>query len=84
MSKPARKSYPAAFTERAVKLAVASEQPIAQTARDRGVHENTLPPWIGTYHRAERQEQQVQGAHRYEARKRLRKANARLQEERAL
>jgi transposase len=36
MSKPAMKGYPAAFKERAVKLAVESEQPIAQTARDLG------------------------------------------------
>jgi len=31
------RKYPAAFKERAVKLAVESEQPIAQTARDLGV-----------------------------------------------
>jgi transposase len=36
MSKPAVKSYPAEFKERAVKLAVESGQPIAQTARDLG------------------------------------------------
>jgi transposase len=34
--------YPAEFKERAVKLAVESEQPIAQTARDLGLNENTL------------------------------------------
>jgi transposase-like protein len=39
----------------AVKLAVESEQSMAQTARDLGVHENTLHTWIGKYHRAERQ-----------------------------
>jgi len=38
-----------------VKLAVESEQSMAQTARDLGVHENTLHTWIGKYHRAERQ-----------------------------
>ena len=42
MSKAAMKGYPAEFKERAVKLAVESEQPIAQTARDLGVNENTL------------------------------------------
>jgi transposase len=42
MSKPVMKGYPAAFKERAVKLAVESEQSIAQTARDLGVNENTL------------------------------------------
>jgi transposase len=44
------KGYPAEFKERAVKLAVESEQPIAQTARDLGVNENTLHTWIGKYH----------------------------------
>src|SRR5262247_3006577 len=83
MSKPAMKGYPAAFKERAVQLAVASEQPIAQTARDLGVNENTLYTWIGKYHRVERQEQQVHDEHLYEELKRLRKENARLQEERA-
>jgi len=42
MNQPAGKKYPAAFKERAVKLAVESEQAIAQTARDLGVNENTL------------------------------------------
>jgi transposase len=78
------KSYPAEFKARAVKLAVESDQPIAQTARDLGVNENTLHTWIGTYHRAEPQERQVQDEHLYEERKRLRKENARLKEERAI
>ena len=82
MSKAAMKGYPAAFKERAVKLAVESEQPIAQTARDLGVNENTLYTWIGKYHRVERQEQQVNEEHLYEELKRLRKENARLKEER--
>ena len=47
MSQPTTKKYPAAFKERAVKLAVESEQSIAQTARDLGVHENTRHTWIG-------------------------------------
>gem|GEM_PF-520961 len=84
MSKPATKSYPAAFKERAVKLAVESDQPIAQTARDLGVNENTLHTWIGKYHRVERQDKQVQDEHLYEELKRLRKENARLKEERAI
>ena len=39
MSQPTTKKYSAEFKERAVKLAVESEQPIAQTARDLGVNE---------------------------------------------
>ncbi len=84
MSQPTTRKYPAEFKERAVKLAVESEQPITQTARDLGVNENTLHTWIGKYHRVERQEQQVNDAHLYEELKRLRKENARLQEERAI
>jgi len=77
MSIPTMRKYPAEFKERAVKLAVESDQPIAQTARDLGVNENTLHTWIGTYHRTERQEQQVQDEHLYEEVKRLRKENTR-------
>jgi transposase len=65
MSKPVMKGYPAEFKERAVKLAVESEQPIAQTARDLGVNENTLHTWIGKYHRVERQEKEVHNEHLY-------------------
>jgi transposase len=82
MSQPPTKKYPAAFKERAVKPAVESDQPIAQTAHDLGVNENTLHTWIGKYHRAERQEQQFQDEHLYDELKRLRKENARLKEER--
>jgi transposase len=84
MSQPATKKYSAAFKEHAVKLAVESDQPIAQTARDLGVNANTLHPWIGKYHRVERQDKQVQDAHLYEELKRLRKENARLKEEREI
>ena len=84
MSKAAMKSYPAEFKERAVKLAVESDQPIAQTARDLGINENTLHTWIGKYHRVERQDKQVQEEHLYDELKRLRKENARLKEERAI
>ena len=82
MSQPTTKKYPAEFKERAVKLAVESEQSIAQTARDLSVNENTLHTWIGKYHRVARQEQQVNDAHLYEELKRLRKENARWKEER--
>ena len=82
MSQPIMRKYPAEFKERAVKLAIESEQPIAQTARDLGVNENTLHTWIGKYHRTARQEKEVHDDHVYEEVKRLRKENARLKEER--
>jgi transposase len=43
------KKYPAEFKVCAVKLAVESDQPIAQTARDLGTNENTIHTWIGKY-----------------------------------
>ena len=64
MRQPPTRKYPAACKERAVKLAVESQQPLAQTARDLRVHENTLHTWLGKYHRVERQEQQVHDEHR--------------------
>ena len=84
MSHPTPKTYSAEFKERAVKLAVESEQSIAQTARELGVNENTLHTWIGKYHRTERQEQEGHDEHLYEELKRLRKENARLKEEREI
>ena len=82
MRKPVMKGYPAARKERAVQPAVASEQPIAQTARDLGVNAHTFHTWIGTYHRVERQDKEVHNAHLYEELQRLRQANARLKEDR--
>ena len=82
MSQPTMRQYSAEFKERAVKLAVESEQSIAQTARDLGVNENTLHTWIGKYHRMERQEKEGHDEHLYEELKRLRKENVRLKEER--
>jgi|RhiMetdeSRZDD1v2_1073273.scaffolds.fasta_scaffold3462515_1 transposase-like protein len=82
MSQPVLKGSPAEGKERAVQLAVASAQPRAQTARDRGVHANPFHPWSGTYHRVERQEQAVHHDQLSEALQRLRKANARGKEDR--
>ena len=79
MSQPTMRKDPAAFKERAVKLAVESAQPIAQTARDLGVNANTLHPWIGQYHRVERRETAGHDEHVSEALQRLRKDNPRLQ-----
>jgi transposase len=70
-------SYPPAFKERAVQLAVESDHPMAQTARDLGGNEHTLHTWSGKYHRVERQDKQGNDAHLYEELKRLRKENAR-------
>jgi len=77
MSQPTTRKYPAAWKERAVTLAVEAEPSLAQTARDLGVHENTLHTWIRNYHRTERQEKEGQDAPLSEELKRLRKDKAR-------
>ncbi len=42
-------TYTSEFKESSVKLAVESDQPIAQTARDLGVNPNTIHIWINKY-----------------------------------
>ena len=51
MSEKKVKTYTAEFKESAVKLAVESDQPATDTARDLGVNANTLHNWISKYHR---------------------------------
>lgn len=82
MNTEKKKPYSAEFKERAVKLAVESDQPIAQTARDLGMNENTLHTWLSKYHRSEAGQKPVNSEHLYEELKRLKKENARLKEER--
>jgi transposase len=83
MGQQKMKLYSVEFKERAVKLAVASAQPIAQTARDLGINENTLHTWISKYHQGANGPQgRLDAAHLYENLKRLKKENALLKEER--
>ena len=86
MSQKKAISYTAEFKEAAVKLAVESEQPVTQTARELGVNVNTLHSWISKYH-AQRDAStgsKVGDQHLYEELKQLRRENARLKEEREL
>ena len=83
MSKEKLKSYSAEFKERAVKLALKSDQSVAQTARDLGVNENTLHTWLSKYHQGGSGTSGPPNAeHLYEELKRLKKENALLKEER--
>ena len=76
-------SYSSQFKQDAVKLAVESEQSVAQTARDLGVNANTLYTWITKYHPAGSSTSQGSGEkHPHDELKRLRRENARLKEER--
>ena len=80
--------YSPEFRESAVKLALGSEKPIAQTARDLGINANTLHTWISKYSQptiTQSKEKAVRtDDHLYEELKQLKKENARLIEERDL
>jgi transposase len=79
------KLYNAEFRESSVKLAIESNKPITQTARDLGVNSNTLHTWINKYSQPKEQSKVVRtDEHLYEELKRLKKENARLIEERDL
>jgi transposase len=82
MSKQGQKSYSVEFKEQAVHQALTSDVPIAQTARNLGVNENTLHTWIGKYgpHRSKSSESDREPM--YEELKRLRQENHRLRQER--
>jgi transposase len=85
MTQEKPKTYTAEFRESAVKLATESDKPVAQTARDLGINENTLHTWIGKYTRPLETNKSVRtDDHLYEELKRLKKENARLLEERDL
>jgi transposase len=49
MSDIKRTVYPLEFKISSVKLAIESDQPIAQTARDLGINANTIHNWIAKY-----------------------------------
>ena len=77
------KSYTAEFKESAVKLAVESKRPVAQTARELGVSKDTLYGWVRQYHgRPQPGQEAVQSEHLYEELKRLRREVSILKEER--
>jgi len=86
MSQKKNNSYTAEFKESAVKLAVGSDQPVAQTARELGVNVNTLHTWIIKFHGKQTNDSRgvVDDKHMYEELKQLRRENAQLREERAI
>lgn len=76
-------TYTSEFKESAVKLALESDQPITQTARDLGVNPNTIHTWISKYSKPK----VVAGRtdeHIYDEVKRLKKELARVTQERDL
>jgi transposase len=76
-------SYSSQFKQDAVKLAVESEKPVAQTAKDLGVNPNTLYTWISKFNQPEVPlNKSAADKHPYEELKRLRRENIDLKEER--
>jgi transposase len=79
------KVYSAEFRASSVKLALDSDLPIAQTAKDLGINPNTLHTWINKYSQPKEKNKVVRtDDHLYDELKRLKKENARLTEERDL
>lgn len=76
-------SYTSEFKESAVKLAIESDQPIAQTARDLGLNCNTLHTWISKYSKPKTAVERTD-EHIYDEVKRLKKELARVTQERDL
>jgi transposase len=75
--------YRAEFRASAVKLAVESDLPVSQTAKELGVNKNTLYTWIGQYHRlVKNQIGNVAEEHICDEEKRLRLETRRLKEAR--
>ena len=64
-------------------LALESDQPIAQTARDLGVNSNTMHTWINKYSKPKPAAARTD-EHIYDEIKRLKKALARMTQERDL
>jgi len=82
MSKNKAEPYSSEFKQSAVKLAIETDQPISQTARELGVNPNTVHTWISKYSKPQEGKGQRSEEHVYEEIKRLRRENARLKEER--
>ena len=75
--------YTSEFRESAVKLALESDQPITQTARDLGVNPNTIHTWINKYSKPKSPVERTD-EHIYDEVKRLKKELVRVTQERDL
>lgn len=83
MTKTKPKIYSSEFRESSVKLALELKQPIAQTARELGVNDNTLHNWINRYSKPIDPVIRTDD-HLYDELKRLKKDLAKVTQERDL
>jgi transposase len=88
MSNKTRTNYPLEFKVSSAQLAVDSDQPIAQTARDLGINHNTLHNWIAKYSDSDQNNQKNMNNNNkttcFEENKRLKKELALVKQERDL
>jgi transposase len=87
MSRNQKNNYPLEFKISSVQLAVDSDQPIAQIARDLGVNHNTLHNWIAKYSDSDQINQKNMSNNKatcFEENKRLKKELAFVKQERDL
>lgn len=85
MDQERTKAYKPEFRDFSVKMAIGSDKPIAETARDLGISANTLHTWISKYSLAKLVGNTAgTDDHLYEEIKRLQKENALLTKERDL
>jgi transposase len=48
----AKKTFSPAYRDEAVKLVIDTSRPVAQVARELGIHDGTLGNWVAAYRRA--------------------------------
>ncbi len=82
-TKKPREIYTIEFRQEAVRLALSGERSIAQTARDLGINQSSIPTWIGKY-REEVVPTVETKLNLNQALLALQKENRRLREERAI
>lgn len=79
------KPYPAEFKESAVKLAVESDNSIAQVAKELGINVNTIHTWIRHYSKPKSKETGTREMiHHFDENKQLKKELAKITQERDL
>ena len=77
-------TYTSEFRESAVKLAIETAQPIAQTAKELGINVNTLHTWISKYSNPNKTSHERIDEHIYDEVKRLKKELLKVTQERDL
>lgn len=81
MNKRKVTSYPEEFKKSSAQLALGSDQPMRETAKELGVHVTTLHGWVKRYHPNHQPKQAIVSEEIQAELKRLRKALAQKEKE---